>query len=230
MDTLRSPAALASLVARHVVPVVGVLLLGWPAGNVLLLLGLDTLLALTGLMLLVMIHVTGLDDRGGPGPVRWPRLVAAFPIALALCALPVGFTLAWIMAGMRWNEAALAAPDLQAGLAVQLVASATAFLQLHRRLVVRNDDQRILSRALLFVVARWTVLCIAALPGIAAWLGPRLGGAVLLLVYAAASVWFELFPSHAARFVRGARAKPIEQVIAEDLAAEARRRAKGRGR
>ena len=64
MDELRNPGALADLVTRHVVPLAGVLFLGWPAGNIMVLLALDTLLTATGLGLLVMIHITGLErDR-----------------------------------------------------------------------------------------------------------------------------------------------------------------------
>ena len=40
-------------------------------------------------------------------------------------------------------------------------------------------------------------------------LGTRAGSFVLIAIYAGASVYFELLPEHAMRFVRGASAGPI---------------------
>lgn len=230
MDTLRSPGALASLVARHAVPVAGVLFLGWPAGNVLVLLALDTLLALTALGLLVMIHVTGFDDHDGPleGHVPWGKVLLALPIMLLLFALPVGIPFAAIAGAFDWQPEALTLPELQVAIAVQLAASSSAFVQLHRSLDVRYDDETVLARQFMFQLARWVVLSFVVFAGVAGLFGPRFGGALLLLVYGAASVWFELFPREAARFIRGRGAKPLEQVIAESTVRSAREAARRR--
>jgi hypothetical protein len=40
-------------------------------------------------------------------------------------------------------------------------------------------------------------------------LGPRIGGFILIVIYAGASIYFELFPERAVRFVRGKDAKPV---------------------
>lgn len=232
MDPLRNPGALAGLVARHLVPVAGVAFLGWSPGNILVLLALDTLLALTGLGLLVAIHVTGLDHRppAGSAPVRWGRVVLALPVFIAVFAIPVALPLVGIIDLVEWRPEALADPGFRTGLALQALASALAFGRMHRSLAERYDDQKVLARAFIDVLARWIVLSIVVFVGVTGWLGPRLGGALLILVYGAASVWFELFPSQAARFIRGRGAKPLEQVIAEDTVKEARSAARTRRR
>ncbi|MDH5287489.1 MAG: DUF6498-containing protein [Betaproteobacteria bacterium] len=228
MDELRNPGALADLVTRHVVPLAGVLFLGWPAGNIMVLLALDTLLTATGLGLLVMIHITGLDD-GPPGlrtgPVRWGRVLLALPIMLLLFGMLVGFPVFWMADGL-WRAAALADPGFRIGIAAQVLASVVAFFRMHRTLERRYDDQRILAREFVFVIARWVVVAIAAFTGVALLLGPRFGGALLIVVYGAASVWFELYPSKAARFLRGRDAKPLEQVIAQDTVKDAQQAAR----
>lgn len=223
MEELRNPGALAGLVTSHLVPVAGVLFLGWPAGNILVLLALDTLLTATALGLLVMIHVTGLDDVPGSrtGPVPWSRVLLALPIMLVMFGLLVGFPVFALLEG-QWRAGALGDPGFQLGIAAQAVASLVAFFRTHRTLERRNDDQRILARGFVFLIARWVVVTIAAFTGLGALLGPRFGGAFLILVYGAASVWFELHPSKAARFLRGRDAKALEQVIAEDAVQDAR--------
>ena len=53
-------------------------------------------------------------------------------------------------------------------------------------------------------------------------LGPRIGSFVLIAIYAGATVYFELFPEHATRFVRGGKAGPIQ--YQRDLESRARDR------
>jgi len=76
MDTLATPANIASLIARNLVPAVGVLFLGWSAGNLLVLYYLDTILSAAVVMLLIARHITGLGKAGQrrrplEGPLNW---------------------------------------------------------------------------------------------------------------------------------------------------------------
>jgi hypothetical protein len=137
------------------------------------------------------------DEPRNPGALARPvtRHLAQF-------GLLVGFPVVWTVDGL-WRAAALADPGCQFGIAAQVLASVAALFRLHRTLERRHDDQRILAREFVFVIARWVVVAIAAFTGIAVLLGPRFGGALLIVVHGAASVWFELYPSKAARFLRG---------------------------
>jgi hypothetical protein len=94
-------------------------------------------------------------------------------------------------------------------LAVQAMMSTLAALRMHRELNARSDDDRVLAGRALFLAARWVTLFIAMVTGIVPLLGARIGGFILVAIYAAASVYFELFPQRAVQLVRGKRAKPI---------------------
>ena len=73
MDTLATPAAVASLIARNLVPAVGVLFLGWSAGNLLVVYYLDTILSAAVVMLLIARHITGPGRPGRRGrPLAGP--------------------------------------------------------------------------------------------------------------------------------------------------------------
>ena len=75
---LRSPEALASLVAVNVTPLAGILLLGWQPVGVLISYFVDTFVGFCSVMMLTMIHVTG-DEEDTPieGWRRWSKLVGA---------------------------------------------------------------------------------------------------------------------------------------------------------
>jgi hypothetical protein len=61
----------------------------------------------------------------------------------------------------------------------------------------RDDVNQLLMRRTGFVFARWMVVLIAAMTGLPGTFGPKIGGIVVLLVYAGATVYFEIFPNRA---------------------------------
>ena len=76
MDSTVTLRRIAALLSRNLVPVAGVLLLGWSAPDLLVLYYLDTVLGLAVVVLLVARHITGLGkpgERGRPldGPLDW---------------------------------------------------------------------------------------------------------------------------------------------------------------
>jgi len=210
MEQPRSLEALASLVAVNITPLVGIVVLGWSPAAVLISYYVDTLLALGALVLLVMVHVTGDDhDRPVAGWKSWTKALIGLGILGAIMAFPLAFPL-WITLGndpATW--ALLSDRGFLGALAVQAVMSVLAAAQLHRDLETRSDDDRVLAGRTLFIAARWIAVSIAMVTGLSSLLGPRIGGFILVAVYAGASVYFELFPERAVRFVRGKQAKPI---------------------
>jgi type IV secretory pathway VirB2 component (pilin) len=139
MDSTVTLPRIASLVSRNLVPVAGVLLLGWSAPDLLVLYYLDTILGLAVVVLLIARHVTGLGkpgERAKPlqGPLDWVRGAA-------------------------------------------------------------------------FVVGRWMVVVVVAMTGFAALFGPRFGGALVVLAYAGASVYFELYPERALQWLNPREAR-----------------------
>jgi hypothetical protein len=203
METLATPANVASLIARNLVPAVGVLLLGWSAGNLLVLYYLDTILSFAVVVLLVARHVTGLGkpgERGRPlqGPLDWIKASLGSLLAAVLICLPLGVPLVWTLAAFDWSlSTALVDRSFLTGLALQFGGSVYGGIQAHRDLLARTDDERVLKHRAAFIIARWLVVLAVAFTGFIGFLGPWIGGTLIVLVYAGATVYFELFPDRA---------------------------------
>ena len=222
MDSLATPANIASLIARNLVPAVGVLFLGWSAGNLLALYYLDTIVSVAVVMILIAGHITGLGkagERGRPikGPLDWIKAIAGSLFAAILICLPLGVPLVWTLAQFDWSvAAALVDRGFLAGLGMQIAGSIYGGLQAHRDLLARTDDERVLKHRAAFIVARWLVVLIVAFTGFIGFLGPWIGGTLIVLAYAGASVYFELFPDRALAWLNP-----------KEAAKDAARRAKG---
>jgi hypothetical protein len=210
VDTLRTPAALASLIAANVAPLVGIVLLGWSPLSILVLYFVDTVFGLVVVVFLVMMHVTGNDDGRPPaGWKDWGKAVLGLAIFAAIFAFPLSVPL-WIIGGDDLaRELERPGNGLGYGIMAQAMMSALAAVCMHRVLKAREDDDRVLAGRALFLVARWITMFVAMFTGFVALLGPVIGGFLLVAIYCGASIYFELFPERAERFVRGRNAKPI---------------------
>ena len=210
MDAPRSLEGFATLIAVNVTPVVGILVLGWSPAAVLISYFVDTFAGFGALVLLVMIHVTG-DDRHRPirGWKTWTKAVLGLALLGAIMALPLSLPL-WFALGdddaawRLWSDR-----GFLAALGVQCLMSVVAAIRMHRELATRSDDERLLAGRLLFLAARWGALFVATVLGLTSVLGPTVGAFILVAIYGAASVYFELCPECAQRFVRGKGAKPL---------------------
>ncbi len=209
MDTLRTPAALGSLIAANLTPLIGIVLLGWSPLLILVLYFVDTFLGFGVVVVLVMAHVTG-NDQGRPlsGWKDWAKAALGLAILGAIFALPMSLPL-WIVGGDDLAEL-LGRPDTGLGYAIlaQTAMSALAAARMHRVLKASEDDDRLLARRALYLTARWMTMFLAMVTGFVALLGPLIGAFLLVAIYGGASIYFELFPERAERFVRGS-AKPI---------------------
>ena len=96
---------------------------------------------------------------------------------------------------------ALADRSFLIGLGLQVAGSISGCFQAHRGLLVRTDDERVLKHRAAFIVARWLVVLIVAFTGVSGLLGPWIGGTLVVLVYAGATVYFEVFPDRALQWL-----------------------------
>lgn len=202
MDIVATPWQIASLIARNLVPVAGVLFLGWSASDLLVLYFLDTVLAIASLLLLVGVYLTGIGDlkrtRPFAGGLDWVRVGAMSLLGGLLIGLPLGVPMYILLSDFKWSPvAALANQSFVYGLAMQAFISAMDCIRAYRELAGRDDINRLLMHRTAFVVARWGVVLIAAMTGLPGMLGSRMGGIIVLLVYAGATVYLEIFPSRA---------------------------------
>ncbi|HVE48383.1 MAG TPA: DUF6498-containing protein [Casimicrobiaceae bacterium] len=209
METLRTPAAAASLIAANLAPLAGILLLGWSPSALLVLYFVDTFLALGGVVLLVALHVTGTED--GRRVTRWRDwLKACLGLAVmgAIMALPLAIPLFFVIDEV---ELARIASDRELAYALlwQVLASMLFVVRQHRELLRTHDDDRRLAGRLFFLVARWIVMFVAALTGFLSILGPTIASFAMVAIYAGASIYFELFPDRAVRLIRGKDAQPL---------------------
>jgi hypothetical protein len=139
-------------------------------------------------------------------------------LGIALAAFLGGTFFAVMMIGPVWITYADSAwlgsqpwrdSGFQAAMAVQAAGSIYALVRTHRMLDARDDDEDYLATEFRFLVARWIFVIAAAFLGAVPALGDALGSALLVVVYAGASVWFGLFPdkAHALFFPRKANAR-----------------------
>ena len=208
-----SPPAIASLISRNLIPVAGVIFLGWSAPNLLLLYYIDTVLEFAVVVLLIIRHVTGMgkpEDAPRPisGPGDWVRSGCGALLGALLICLPLGVPLFILLAEFDWSlSSALADRGFVTGLGLQILGSAAGCVHAHRDLLAREDDERVLKRRVAFLVARWMVVVVAAFTGLAAILGPWIGGALMVLAYAGATVYFELLPDRALQWLNPKEAR-----------------------
>ncbi len=218
MDTTATPAAIAALIARNLVAPFGVLFLGWSATNLLILYYLDTVLEFAVLIVLIGRHVTGIGPAGAKtrpfnGPGDWIKMSIAALFAAVLIGLPLGVPVMMVAGAydVSWSE--LMDRTFLWALAAQAVTSVSGAVQAHRMLLARSDDEHVLKHRAAFVFGRWLVVVFAVVVVPFTLLGRWLGGAVLVAIYAGASVYFELFPGRALRWLnpKEARADEAEQ-------------------
>ena len=217
------PRRLAALIAVNVTPLAGIAFLGWQPAGVLISYFVDTYIGACTVMLLLMIHVTG-DELDTPveGWRRWGKLIGALVFLGSIILLPTALPLLFMLGADTVTRTLLDDREFLLGLGMQVTMSVLASMRVHRALRVTDDDDRMLTARGLFLVARWMVVFLAVAIGLVPALGPRVGGLVLIAIYAGASVYFELFPEHAMRLVRGANAGPIR--YGRDLESRARER------
>jgi hypothetical protein len=136
------------------------------------------------------------------------RAAAGALLAAVLIGLPLGVPLFMMLAQFDWSiEPALADRAFVSGLAVQAAGSVYGCVQAHRDLLARDDDEYVLKHRAAFVVGRWMVVLVVAMTGLAALFGPRFGGALVVLAYASATVYFELYPERALQWLNPREAR-----------------------
>jgi len=102
---LLNPIAIGQIVARNVVPIVGVIAFGWSAVNVLLLYFVDTMLSMGVMFAALASYFTRQSSDDGVA-ARINGEAGAIAVAVFLClfiAVPLGMPLVFVGAMSHWE-------------------------------------------------------------------------------------------------------------------------------
>jgi hypothetical protein len=199
---------LVPLVASNVAPIAGMLFLGWSPPMLVALYALDTMFAVYAMSWLVIEHVTEAKspDRGLVRALKFSA--AALVVGTFLSAILIG-PMVLMYAESDWVRShPWTDRGFQGALAAQAAGSLYALWRTHRILGERDDDDAYLKREFQFLVARWVVVLAVVFFGVATFLGETLGSALIVVVYAGATIWFTLFPERANRMFFPDKTKP----------------------
>ena len=201
-----NPLAIGQIVARNVVPVVGIVAFGWPAFNVLLLYFVDTMFSF-GVMFAGLGWWFGRETVEKGVASRLNAEVGAIGVAVFLCAfmaVPLGMPLVFVgaMSGFEGFPALWSDHSLLAGIAWQAVAAIWSYAELWRALHEQSPEQLKLKRRFALVFLRWIVV-IAAVYLPLGFLFGRFFPFVLVVLYVGTTIFVEIAPDRFLRMMPG---------------------------
>ena len=205
--SLITPIAIAQIIARNVVPLVGILAYHWSTGNVLLLYLLDTLLSMA--VICAGLASTLAPPSADQGVAHWIKAeasyIAAGLLAAALLGIPLGMPVGMLLAGSDFFSFSDALHDssLRNGAIIQTVLALWSYVALYRALRTHSPDELRLRRRFTLVFMRWVLVVMASYAVIEILPETLLGGRVvtllLVVAYIAGSIAAEIWPD---RFLR----------------------------
>ena len=190
----------AQVVARNIVPLCGILFLGWSAASALIVYFADTLLSMAVLFAGALRHFAPpITNDGWAARLNGEAGMIAGGVFCALAvAVPLGVPLIFMLGGDVPWRALLQEPSLQAGIAWQLVAAFWSYVGLWQALHHATPDELRLKRRFALVFLRWIALVMVAFTGVGVLFG-RHGAILFVALYAIVSIWSEIAPD---RFLR----------------------------
>ncbi|MCC6380279.1 MAG: hypothetical protein IT519_15805 [Burkholderiales bacterium] len=198
------PLAIGQVVARNIVPVVGILAFGWSAVQVLLLYFIDTMLAMGVMFAGLGSYFARQTAEGGASRINGEAgAIFAAAFICVFIAVPLGMPLVFVGAWSGWEGFAGLWKDnaFLSGAAWQVVAAIGSYLGLWRALKERSPEELRLKRRFALVFLRWIVV-ILIVYSIGEWFG-RFLPIVLVVAYVAASIVVEIAPDHFLRHMPG---------------------------
>lgn len=197
-----------AVLVRNLVPVAGVVALGWSAPQLLVAYFADTVLGMASALALVF----GWMAPPGRGLSHVSDVLSQFLTALAVAAIvaiPLGGPVAFLLARGGFDVvAALGEPRFRNALLLQAATAALVFARdVREQAALPLEALGLRERFGLFFV-RWFALVAVALSPLGALLGSA-AGPVLIALYAALTVFGEVAPERLlAAFERGGAAAP----------------------
>lgn len=188
------------LVSRNLVPVVGVLFLGWSAPQQLILYLLDTLLGMGVVFALMFQILFPIENEDGAaarinaagGVLGYSVLLAAF------MTIPLSVPLIFVLGPAGFQPAELLTQNLLIALAIHAMLALLTFVALFREMRAVRSPGPDLKRQFGWIVMRWAVVILIIYTGVPMLLG-RFGGLLVVIAYAGFGVVADLSPRTVAR-------------------------------
>ncbi|MFO1317471.1 MAG: DUF6498-containing protein [Burkholderiales bacterium] len=196
-----TPLEIGNTVFRNIVPLGGILFLGWSAPAVLVLYFADTLLAMAVMFAGLMRHFMPppKDDGWAARANAEAGCIGASLFIVAFMAVPLGVPLIFMLAGTDATVRTLFADEMfRGGLVLQAIAALWSGRDLYRALKVHTPEELRLKRRFALALLRWVVVIMATYFGLGL-LPDRFAPIFFVAVYAAATIVVEIAPD---RFLR----------------------------
>jgi hypothetical protein len=201
MNGVLSPIAIAQVVARNIVPLVGILAFHWSTGNVLLLYLLDTLLAMAVIIAGLMSSFSPPPEEGVGGKINAEAgYVLGGLFVAAFLGIPLGAPIGIMLAASDFSfRMAFYDSSLRTGALIQAVLALWSYVGLYRALRTHSPTQLKLRPRFALVFMRWVVVIMATYFIVEVLPPSEVVLLLLVVAYVAASIYAEIAPD---RFLR----------------------------
>jgi Family of unknown function (DUF6498) len=188
-------AGIAQIVARNIVPLVGILFFHWSAPNVLILYFVDTLLSMAVIFAGAAKTFAPPTKEGIAARINAEGgYILAALFAAGIIAIPIGMPVGIALATSEFSfRMALHDESLRNGLLIQCVLSLWSYIDLRRTLATYTREQIRLKRRFAFVFLRWIAVLMACY-FVLDLVGGDLAVYLLIAVYIGASIFAEVAP------------------------------------
>jgi hypothetical protein len=205
MPALPTPLDIANTVARNLVPLGGILFLGWSAQNVLVLYFVDTMLAIAVMFAgLMRYFMPPPKDDGLAARINAEvGFVAAALFLTVFISIPLGIPVFMLLADSQFSVRSMFADEaFRAGLVLQAIAAFWSCVGLYRALQTQTPEQLRLKRRFALVFLRWIAVLMASyIPLI--YLFGRFAPFIFVAIYAGASIMIDVAPDKFLRAMPG---------------------------
>lgn len=211
MSTQATPLAIAQVIARNIVPLAGIVFLGWSAPNVLILYFADTMLTLAVLFAGVARHIAPpIENDGWAARLNGEvGMLAAGVFLMLVFAVPLGLPLLFMLGGALDMRALLDDRTFLAGLGWQVVAASWAYVELYRALRHATAEELKLKRRFALVFLRWIALIAVAYLGVGFFAG-RFAAILFVAIYVGVTIWAEIAPDRFLRIMPGGAVDAVQ--------------------
>lgn len=199
------PLALVHAVVRNLVPVAGIVFLGWSAANVLILYFVDTLLAIAVVLAGLMRHfLPPATEEGWAARVNAEAgYVGAALFTAVIIGVPLGVPLIFMLSEANFSVRGLFEDTgFRSGLILQAIAAFWSCRALYQALQSHSPEELRLKRHFSLVFLRWMAVLLATYFGLGFLLG-EYAPLFFVAVYAVASIMIDVAPDKFLRAMPG---------------------------